>query len=52
MAAPNWKIGLIFDKVPKGGGGHFQSKIYVADFGNFKQGILTKAVTNNSAPDD
>ena len=30
-----------FGKVPKGGGGHFQSKNYVADFGNFKQGFLS-----------
>ena len=27
--------------MPKGGGlGHFQLKIYVADFGSFKQGFL------------
>ena len=37
MAAPNR---MIFGKVPKGGG-IFNPKIYVADFGNFKQGFLS-----------
>ena len=31
-----YQIGWIFEKVPKGGGGIFNPKIYVADFGNFK----------------
>ena len=30
-----------FCKSSKGGGGHFQSKKYVVDFGNFKQGFLS-----------
>ena len=37
-----YQIGWIFGKVPKGGGGViFNPKIYVTDFGNFKQGFLT-----------
>ena len=35
------QIGWIFGKVTKGGGRHFQSKIFVAYFGNFKQGFLS-----------
>ena len=34
---PNW---MIFWKSAKGGGIIFNPKIYVADFGNFKEGIL------------
>ena len=35
-----YQIGWIFGKVPRGRG-HFHSKIYIADFGNFKQGFLS-----------
>ena len=35
-----YQIGWIFGKVPKGKGVIFNPKIYIADFGNFKQGFL------------
>ena len=44
MAAPNR---MIFGKVPKGGG-IFNPKIYVADFGNFKQGFLSMKLIQKS----
>ena len=38
-----------FGKSPKGGGGViFNPKIYVADFGNFKQGFLTMKLIQKS----
>ena len=38
--ATEGRIPLIFGKVPRGGGGViFNPKIYVADFGDFKQGL-------------
>ena len=36
----SYQIGWIFGKVPKGGGRISNPKIYIADFGNFKQGLL------------
>ena len=36
-----------FGKMPRGGG-HFQSKNYVADFGNFKQGFLIMKLIQKS----
>ena len=38
MAAPNR---MNFRRSSKGEGGHFNPKIYVADFGNFRQGFLS-----------
>ena len=37
----SYQIGWFFGKVPKGGVVIFNPKIYVADFGNFKQGFLS-----------
>ena len=36
-----YQIGWIFGKVPKGGGVIFNPKLYIADFGKFKQGFLS-----------
>ena len=42
------QIGWIFGKVPKGGGVIFNPKIYVVDFGNFKQAILNMKLIRKS----
>ena len=36
-----------FRKSAKGGGGHFQSKIYIVDFGNLRQGFLSMKLMSN-----
>ena len=43
-----YQIGWIFRKVPKGGRVIFNPKIYVADFGNFKQGFLSMKLIQKS----
>ena len=44
-----YQIWLVFGKVPKVGRGViFNPKIYVADFGNFKQGFLNMKLIQNS----
>ena len=45
MAAPNR---MNFQKNSEGGGVIFNQKIYVADFGNFKQGFLSMKLTQKS----
>ena len=42
-----YQIGWIFGKDSRGGG-IFNPKIYVADFGNFKQGFLIMKLKQNS----
>ena len=42
-----YQIGWIFGKVPKGGGAIFNPKIYIADFGNFKQCFLIMKLIQN-----
>ena len=39
---------IFFEKVPEGGGGIFNPKIYVADLGNFKQGFLSMKLIQKS----
>ena len=38
---PATKLNEFLEKCQRGGGVHFQSKVYIADFGNFKQGFLS-----------
>ena len=42
---PTTKSDEFLEKFPKGGGVIFNPKIYVADFGNFKQGFLSMKLT-------
>ena len=45
VAAPNR---MNFRKSAKGGGAIFNPKVYVTDFGNFKQGFLIMKLIQNS----